>query len=443
MPNKTDVQQSDCYRGLDFILIAIVFALMGAFFWAIRGTGGYGGSMGGILAGLGWAMLWHHFSRKGGEGRRRPFGTGHIIAAITLGIAVGGMTGYGVYTAWIRGDFYLDYPQGVRPIAPWTGLVMMFFCGLHWGGLAGVFMGWCAPERRASLMAWGGRILGGVVGAVIAGWIVRVFPQFFLPYYGEGIYQNPDNATCIRAVGSIRNIAPHVGAYLGFLVAELVRKDRRAVGMMLVMGLGFAIPFSVGGLWHAGRGSGWDLPFWKFWEMSIGLGGGLAFGLAFYLFNRPAPDAAPHAVTWNERIWPVAVILTIGTTLIVSNCYEGFTRLHELGWPAGVRVLVSIGWLLALEAAFVLWFVKTRAFLTDSRGMRSDALLPGWVPVAVLAIIVVAGYLVSVPGELARNNAVLLPLYTVYLIVSIALWGVIVARLPVDYEIEWSDRPPF
>ncbi|MFP4502839.1 MAG: hypothetical protein ACLFTT_17740 [Candidatus Hydrogenedentota bacterium] len=430
------------YRGLDFVLIAVIFALMGAFFWAIRGTGGYGGAMGGTLAGLGWAMLWHGFSRLGGAGRQRPHGMGAMIAAITLGIAAGGLTGYGVYSAWIRGEFYLDYPDGVRSIAPWTGLAMMFFCGLHWGGVTGVFMGWCAPDKRANLMAWGGRILGGVAGAVLAGIIVRVFPHWFLPFYGEGIYQNPDNATCIRAVGSIRNIAPHVGAYLGFLVAELVRKDRRAAGMMLLMGLGFAIPFSVGGLWHAARGSSWDLPFWKFWEMSIGGGGGLAFGLAFYLFNRPVPDAPPHRVTWNERIWPVAVVVSLAVTITVTNAYAGFINLHGLEWPAGVRVLITLGCLFAVEAAFTLWFVRTRMFLNDERSLHSGALMPGWIPLAVLALIVVAGYLVSVPGELQHKNWVLLPLYTLYIVVSIAVAGVLAARRPPNEKNRHANRRP-
>ena len=133
---------------VDYALMAVIFALMGAFFWAIRGTTGYGGSDGGTLAGLGWAMLWFGFSRYGHAARLRPYGTGHMIAAITLGMAVGGMTGYGVYIGWIQGNFYLDYPEGVREIGQWTGFLALFICGLHWGGLAGAFMAWCAPKER-------------------------------------------------------------------------------------------------------------------------------------------------------------------------------------------------------------------------------------------------------------------------------------------------------
>jgi hypothetical protein len=123
-----------------YVFAALVMGLMGAFFWAIRGTGGYGGAQGGMLAGLGWAMLWHYFSRFNGDHSRRPYGSGRMIAAITLGIAAGGLTGYGVYTGWVRGKFYLDYPDQVRAVSPLWGYAMLFLCGLHWGGLAGAFM---------------------------------------------------------------------------------------------------------------------------------------------------------------------------------------------------------------------------------------------------------------------------------------------------------------
>jgi len=213
-------------KGPDYVAIALLFALLGAFFWAIRGTGGYGGSQGGTLAGLGWAMLWFGFSRFAGGARQRPYGSGHMVAAIAVGIAFGGLTGYGVYTAWIRGSFYLDYPDGERAIGAWTGYVMMFFCGLHWGGIPGAFMAWVGPGRASTRFLWIGRWTAGIGAAVFAGWIVREFPGAFLPFYDEGIYTDA-NPTPDRAQGSIENIAPHVGMFLGFLLFELARRDWR------------------------------------------------------------------------------------------------------------------------------------------------------------------------------------------------------------------------
>ena len=405
---------------LDLLLMGVVFALMGAFFWAIRGTGGYGGAQGGALAGLGWAMLWHAFSRRGGVERERPYGTGHAIAAITLGITLGGMTGYGVYNGWVQGKFYLAYPDGLRAVAPWTGYAMLFLCGLHWGGITGAFLAWCAPLRPVTQRTWPARILAGVAGALLASVIVRVFPQLFLPFYGEGIYGDSANETCRRAMGSIQNIAPHVGAYLGFLGAEIVRRDKRAIGVMLILGLGFAIPFSVGGIWHTFNDSGVRMPWWKFWEMSIGFGGGLAFALVFGLFNQPAGGVS-RSVTRNERIGPVAVIIVLASTVVVSSAAKGFLDQHGWGEHGGARSGIAVVWLSCMVAFFVIWLRKPRH-------PRDEEVVPGWLPPAMVGVIVVAGFLVSMPPKLAPENRVLLALYTGYLVVSIGSFALLRRR---------------
>ncbi|HNT88062.1 MAG TPA: hypothetical protein PKL84_09370, partial [Candidatus Hydrogenedentes bacterium] len=63
----------NAWTGTDHLLAMLVMGLMGAFYWAIRGTAGYGGEMGGMLAGFGWALLWYAFSQMGGIGERRPY----------------------------------------------------------------------------------------------------------------------------------------------------------------------------------------------------------------------------------------------------------------------------------------------------------------------------------------------------------------------------------
>ena len=160
-------------RPVDYFIITIVMGLSGAFFWAIRGTGGYGGEQGAALAGLGWAALWHLSSRLGGADRQRPYGGGAAMAAIVFGIAVGGLTGYGVYNSWVRGEFYINYPEGGRAVGAWTGYAMLFVCGLHWGGMAGVFLAWCAPRIPLQKRDWLLRIGAGIAGAVLASEIGR------------------------------------------------------------------------------------------------------------------------------------------------------------------------------------------------------------------------------------------------------------------------------
>ncbi len=400
---------------LYYCCITLIMGLMGSFFWAIRGTSGYGGSQGGLLAGAGWALLWYYFAHMGGWGAVRPYASPRILAAITFGIAFGGLTGYGVYIAWLQGKYYLDYPNTVRAIAPWTGYAMLFLCGLHWGGITGAFMAWCAPHRPVPRKGWIVRILLGITGAIAAGMIVYHLPQWFLPFYGEGLYDVMENRTCIRAMGSIQNIAPHLGLFLGFLVFEIGRRDWRAVGMMTVMSLGFAVPFTVGGYWHTMQGSALQIDWWKNWEMSIGLGGGLSFGLAFLLFNRPESKAPPREISPMEKILGGAVPLSLAGCSIVMNACKGFVDIHALNVPTWEGRVASIFCALLFVLLLVYWSFRIRQG-TDAGRISTFAF------VAVLVLIILAGYLVSIPFPLRLANKVLLTCYTVSVGVSLILF---------------------
>lgn len=388
--------------------IPLIFALMGAFFWAIRGTGGFGGMGGALLAGLGWAMLWYALSRRDGLERHRPYGALRVIAALSLGIGVGGLTGYGVYTAWVQGVFYLHYPDVSRPVGAWTGYLALAFCGLHWGGNAGAFLAWCAPSKPLTGRDWVARIGAGITGAVLALLLVRQVPQIFLPFYREGIYTEGD-----RAVGSLHNIATHVGLFLGFLAFEAVRRDWRAVRLMTLLAGGFALAFSAGAYWHTFNGNALALDWWKHWEMSVGFGGGLALGLAFVHLNGPERTPQRPTPTGLERALGAALPIALITTSIVSNTWEGFVKLHTLDWPASYRTGTTVLYLLPVALALFLWH----------RSNTAD--LPRWTPAAVLALILTAGYLVSIPDTPALANKELLTLYTTYLLSSAALYVIV------------------
>lgn len=397
-----------------YLTITVIMGLMGAFYWAIRGTGGYGGGQGALLAGLGWGTLWYLFSCLDGTSRQRPYGSARMIAAITFGVGIGGMTGYGVYIAWLQGKFYLNYPDGVRDVAAWTGYAMLFFCGLHWGGIAGAFMAWVAPRTPLGRNGWLARIGAGILGAVIAGFVVRLFPQLFLPFYNEGIYQIEANKTCVRALGSIHNIAPHVGLFLGFLTFEAVRRDWRAVGMMTLVALGFATAFTVGGIWQTYQGSELKLDWWKYWEMSIGLGGGLSIGLAFYLFNRPE-SGMTQPITRKERIWGAAFPVWLVGSLTMMNAYKGFIRIHEIDGGGNTRVLVSLIILAPMTVLF-LWLIRNA--YKDS----STLPLPLWICGLIQAIIIICGYLVSIHIPFHLWSSTLLIMYTFYITTSLIMF---------------------
>lgn len=390
--------------------LAIILALMGAFFWAIRGSAGFGGSGGGMLAGLGWAMLWMLFCDLDGRAAHRPYGRLRVIPAITLGIALGGLTGYGAYISWIQGRFYLEYPHDPREIGMWTGYLALFMCGLHWGGNAGAFLAWCAPAKPMTRRAWGARIGAGLAGAAAALTIVTVLPQWFLPFHSEGIYSGSE-----RVVRSLRNIAPHVGLFLGFLAFEWARGDRRAVSVMLIPALGFALAFSVGGYWHTFHGHPLGLDWWKHWEMTIGIGGGLSLALVFLRHNRADGPGGYPPSSPGEPGW-VAFTMWLVTGSVVANTWKGFAQLHELDWPEHFRIALTLVYLVGAAIWIVSW-------------LRSGAVLfPRRLMASTLGLLVVSGYLVSVPSSYAVALWVLVALYSGCILVSAAGYGTILRR---------------
>ena len=421
MSNSEVAPASAQSRSLHWSLaVPAVFALMGAFFWAIRGTNGYGGFSGGTLAGFGWATLWLLFSQILGSAECRPYGGGRIFAAIMFGVAFGGFTGYGIYTAWVNGLYQMKH--GVdRELPARIGYMMLFLCGLHWGGVTGAFMSWCAPQQSSSWtdlrcwLKWIRRIGSGIAGAWLAVWVVKTFPQYFLPFWSEGYYQNPDYDLSLRAQRSMPNVLRHVGLFLGFFFFEVARRDWRAVKVMLVMSLGFAIPFAVGGYWHTiHQVSDLDVDWWKNWEMTIGLGGGLAFSLVFFLFNQPT--AKPRSATRLERIFGIGLTMWFGTGVVALGAWEGIIRNHRLEesleasrtplfWAyQGIAVLIAVWWI---------WRVSRQ-----STEQRQDAVrrpVAVWILCSLVGLIVIAGYVTSIPPEFRLANKVLLTLYTFYI----------------------------
>ena len=183
---------------------------------------------------------------------------------------------------------------------------------------------------------------------------------------------------------------------------------------MIIMALGFALSFSVGGAWHTMHGSEPALDWWKYWEMSIGLGGGLSMGLVFCLFNRPETDM-PRPVTRGERIWGAGFPVWLVSSLIMMNAYKGFVNIHDLNWLVAARVAVSTLILIITTALFIRFLRATY--------LKPDALpLPLWVCGAVQIIIIVSGYLVSVHVPVRLWNSTLLLMYICYIGVSLLIF---------------------
>lgn len=404
----------------DYLLVTIVMGLMGAFYWAIRGTTGYGGETGGMLAGFGWALFWYAFSQNGTGAERRPYNQPWLLLAISLGIAFGGYTGYGVYISWLNGRFHLNYPEGVRDVPAWTGYAMLFLCGLHWGGNTGCFMAWCSPHRGLHARDWAARIACGVLGALGMYAFVHMFPQLFLPFYAEGIYEVPDYATCQRSLATIREIAPHLGLFLGFFAYEIVRGDWRAVALILTVALGFAIPFTVGGYWQTRPYPSIEIDWWKNWEMTIGLGGGLSLGLAFWLFNRPGDKHAAPLSARARAFFRTDLILCFASANVVQGAYDGWCEIHN------AAPVISGYAFLALATLILLLAARTWRWVSESpEAAAAPYRLSMRAVIAFQAFIIAAGWLVTIPAEWRFANTFLVLMYTGCIGVSLIMVGLL------------------
>jgi len=408
------------FKSADFAAFAAIMALMGAFFWAIRGSGGFGGTQGGIYAGLGWAIIFYLFAGLDGQRALRPYGGPRVIAAIVFGVAFGGMTGWGVYTAWVQGMFHYNSPDAAREIAPWTGYLALFFCGLHWGGNAGAFLAWCAPRVQTTWKTWVGRLAAAIIGATVAYYTVRLFPQFFFPFYAEGIYDNPDYATVQRTWGAIPNVARHVGIFFGLMTFEAIRRDWRAVKVMGTVSLGFALGLSIGAWWHTFHGSQPPIDWWKNWEMTSGFGGGLGLAIAFILFNRPDSSRAPRIPGIAERAWGAGVPLLLATWSVWRGAYNGFTNPHhfDIDWPEPYFTVYSRLFLFCAVFAFGVWIVRMRRGVTP---VTEKTIVPHAALWSALTLIIVVGYIVTLNPQLTILNHVLFVAYTVGIGVSALL----------------------
>ncbi|MHA1681060.1 MAG: hypothetical protein ACTSUE_08630 [Promethearchaeota archaeon] len=310
----------------DLLIPSVLMGSFGLFYWAIRGTGGYGGSMGGVFAGLGYAICWYFLSnnRKGTTGK--PYGSGWTVLAITLGIAIGGFHGYGQFNSWIWGIFQ-DGSGMTYPINPLWGFLSHFQCGLCWGGMTGVMLGWTRTRKKTVPSDWYLRFAFGIAGALV-GWAIFIaFPQILVPAFNQvpDYYDFVACPQCERALLTARSSIILFGIFAGLLAYEMYKKDWRNVMLAVVIGLGFALSFSIGALWffspHPWLG-------WKTWEMTIGCGAGVTFGFAYYLFNKKMDPLESRRVKESsikpgEVITGVNVTIFLALALIVYNGLNG------------------------------------------------------------------------------------------------------------------------
>jgi len=270
----------------DKIIPLVLFSVSGALGWAIRGTGGYGGSFGGALVGLLWGILFYFLaSIRGIDARWATFFLG-------IGIAFGGTNGYGQQLSWIRGEFSAG-TNTTLPIDPMIGYIWLLIIGFNWGGTATVMLTWALsafPDKKQRTKIWIYRLFGGIIGGVIAFLIVSSLPQVFYPNYSPELYESIEcGKHCARTIETLPKLAMLLGITIGLLITELaITKDKRVLSLTLLGAVGFSFAFPICANWwfvsEFTQSVSYD--WWKMWEESIGLFGGLGLGSVFLLIMK-------------------------------------------------------------------------------------------------------------------------------------------------------------
>jgi hypothetical protein len=275
----------------DFVLPALLFAVLGAMTWAVRGCAGAGGMNAHVAPGLTWGAAWWFLARDCGCNQSRRYSSGWILLALAAGFAIAGERGWMQWPHFFSGQLATNYSKGEYvPIARTYGFIWFFIAGTAWAGLPACLLAWCASGQRLRAWEWSLRLVCGFGTAYLAWRVFTAHPRVFLPLYESiqakylDFHANPNLAKLYRDNGaSLR----HIGFCLGCLLFEVVRRDWKNVKLIasvgLLTGLGWAA--CQNWRWASSVWPGASFNFGRCWEVSGGICIGIGLGLAYYLAN--------------------------------------------------------------------------------------------------------------------------------------------------------------
>ena len=182
------------------------------------------------------------------------------------------------------------------PISRAYGFLWLFLAGVPWAGLGACLLAWCGSRRETRVWHWVLRIACGLGGALLARQLFQASPGSFLPLYSsiESRYHDVAANPNLRRLTNDCNAAlVHLGCYLGLLAYEAARREWKNTVLITTVGLANGLGWALCQNWkwaNAIWGSG-AFNFWRCWESSGGITIGIAYGLAYFLVNRPMDDA--------------------------------------------------------------------------------------------------------------------------------------------------------
>jgi hypothetical protein len=219
--------------------------------------------------------------------------------------------------------------------------------------------------------------------ALLGKFLFDSFPEFFLPLYKTIKPQYDDfqaNPNLRRLVNDSRAAITHLGWYLGFLIAEIGRRDWKNVTLISTVGLVNGLGWSLcqNWKWAPALWPNTNFNWWRCWESSGGISIGLAYGLAYYLVNRRMSPEEQSALGARfdvdcpnlERLGAY-VGLVLGLGLSIRNGLKGWANIYlgnEQRWDHVLWLVVGPV-LLATLLGVITW-VRLRP-LPD--GFQGDA----------------------------------------------------------------------
>ena len=281
----------------DLVLPTLLFGALGGMTWAVRGCSGFGAVAGCVFAGVTWGAAWWFLAQSPEGAPRRPYDSGWIVLALTVGIGLSGARGWMQWPSFFDGKLMTNAAKGeYAPISKGYGFLWLFIAGVPWAGIGACLLAWTGSVRPTRAWHWIVRIALGLGGALLARYLFTAYPQYFLPLHGslEARYNDLEsNPSLRRLMNDCGAAITHLGWYLGFLLYEAGRKEWKNVVLILTVGIVNGAGWALCQNWKWAREfwPGSDFNFWRCWESSGGISIGVAYGLAYFLVNRePSGD---------------------------------------------------------------------------------------------------------------------------------------------------------
>jgi hypothetical protein len=411
----------------DLVLPVILFSALGAMTWAVRGCSGFGAMNGCVFAGVTWGAAWWFIAREPSGQQSRRYTSAWIILALTIGIGISGNRGWMQWPSFFEGHLQTNTPEGrFVPISRTYGFVWLFIAGVPWAGLGACFLAWCGSDRATTVLGWVFRIATGLGAGVLARVLFDNLPQVFLPLYQSLSSQYADlhaNPNLRRLINDNRAAIAHLGAYLGFLAYEALRRDWKNVILIVTVGVlnGIGWALCQNWKWATALWPAANFNFWRCWESSGGISIGIAYGVAYYLVNRPNPAAFVPATTHpNVERFAAYAGLLFGLGLSLKNGLKGWANIY-LGHEDYYNSILwrIIGPLILLSLIGIIIWIRSRSL---PRGFQGDVFPHDY---TLIWLVLILQNLIAqlVTGPLSSWNEAV---FSIYYLILFLLSGVII-----------------